>query len=72
MRAPAWRRMYAASSAFSMKLIGTSTAPMRAMRKAQRRERVRVARQDRDAVALADALRGQAGGDALADGMNSR
>jgi hypothetical protein len=31
--APAWRRMYAASSALSMKLIGTSTAPRRASAK---------------------------------------
>ena len=64
--APACLRMKAASSGLSMKLIGTSTAPSRASAKRKPAKAWRIARQDGDPRTFADAARGKAGGQAIA------
>ena len=60
-------RMKLISSGLSMKLIGTSTAPIRAERKAQGGKGVRIAREHRDAIALADAEPEQTAAEPIAD-----
>jgi len=60
-----------ASSALSMKLMGTSTTPSRASANRSAAERVRVAGEDGDAIARRNADPGQTGSKAIADASNS-